>query len=332
MSFFKRTNPFWGARTEDFVDQAKDEKGDSIGASSIDDLNDVDTSSLNVGDVLVWNGTNWVPTPIEDIDADIFASDFVVVLQPGKTFGKYSNGQTVPALGKSAKEVILDAAIEYLPPVVTFFDITDESSVVETGYKITGSTTFGWTFSNGGNVSPNTVEITDVTNSTVLASGLINDGNETIVLPVDVVKNIPGQTHQWKVEAQNTQLNLFNSTTLITWRNKLFYAPRASAPVSSNDVRTLGNEAFYSGSTTFTLNTGNTLTRFYVALPPGKTITSVVDLDALNAVITSSYVLVGTINVDDVGTPANTFAYNLYEMVIAVPYASNHRHSITISN
>lgn len=300
--------------------------------SSINDLGDVDTSSLQAGDVLSWNGTEWVSTQIEGVSPDVFTSDFTVVLQPGKTFGKYLNGQTVPALGKTAREVILDAAVEYLPPAVTFFDITSENSTVETGYKVIGTATFGWSFSNSTNVTPNSVSITDVTNSTVLASGLANDGSEIITLPTAIFKNSPGQSHQWKVEAQNTQLSLFNSTTSIVWRNKLFYAPRASAPVNSAEVRALGNDAFYSGSTTFTLNTGSTLTNFYVALPPGKTITSVVDLDALNAVITASYVLLGTINVNDVGTPANTFAYNLYGMTIAIPYASNHRHSITISN
>lgn len=290
----------------------------------------IDELDPQEGDTLVFTNNEWVVAPA---GSDVFENDFTLILSGSKSFGKYINGQTVPAAGKTAREVILEAAVEYLIPTFTSFDISDEASVVETGYRVTGSTTFTWATSNPTNVEPNTVDLIDVTNANlILASGLDNDGSETITLPSDVYYNTPGSTNQWKVQAQNTELDSFDTTTTITWRNKLFYAPASSDPITSNDVRTLGNEAFYSGSTTFILNTGSILTDFYVALPPGKTITSVVDLDALNAVITASYVLLGTINVDDIGTPANTFAYNLYKMHIAVPYSSNHRHSITTSS
>jgi hypothetical protein len=55
------------------------------------------------------------------------------------------------------------------------------------------------------------------------------------------------------------------------------------------------------------------------------TISSVIDLDALNADITSSYVL-STFNVNDGGGTA--VSYKVYTMTIASPYASSHRHSI----
>lgn len=289
----------------------------------------IDELTPQEGDTLVYINNEWVVAPA---GTDVFDEDFILTLSGTKSFGKYTNGQTVPAAGKTAREVILDAAVEYLLPTFSSFSISGQSTTVETGTEISGSKTFVWATTNSGNVEVDSITVEDVTNAVTLASGLANDGTEAITLPTTIVYGTPGSSHSWRTTAQNTNLDTFNSSNFsVTWRNKLFYAPRASAPSNSNEVRTLGNEAFYSGSTTFILNTGNTLTKFYVALPPGKTITSVVDLDALNAVITSSYVLLGTINVDDIGTPVNTFAYNLYEMVNAVPYSSNHRHSITIS-
>jgi len=57
-------------------------------------------------------------------------------------------------------------------------------------------------------------------------------------------------------------------------------------------------------------------------------IVSVIDLDALNADITASYVN-STFNVNDAG--GSPVSYKNYNMTIAVPYPSNHRHQITIA-
>ena len=61
-------------------------------------------------------------------------------------------------------------------------------------------------------------------------------------------------------------------------------------------------------------------------MPATLSISSVVDLDALNADITASYVL-STFNVNDAyGTPTS---YHVYTMTAGIPYAANHRHQVT---
>jgi hypothetical protein len=121
-----------------------------------------------------------------------------------------------------------------------------------------------------------------------------------------------------------------NSSTSITGQYIRFYGANATSVTTSSQVRGLPSNAFQTANAnTFNLNTGNALTKFIVALPPGRTISSVIDLDALNANITSSYVSLGTISVNTGGGSGSAVNYNLYEMNIGAPYSSSHAHQIT---
>lgn len=87
---------------------------------------------------------NGVSSAIQtQINNQIFSSDFVIALAGGKTFGKFTNGQTVPATGKTAREVILLAAQEALAPTVSLtspttiqFNQTAISNVLNFSYTI----------------------------------------------------------------------------------------------------------------------------------------------------------------------------------------------------
>jgi hypothetical protein len=161
-----------------------------------------------------------------------------------------------------------------------------------------------------------------------LGSGLDDDGSEVLTITTNQL-NTEGETQVWRAEGTNTETDGFTSSSRTTRaRYFRFYGPSAASPTNSAEVRALSDSAFQtSNSQTFTLNTGDTLTKYVVALPPGRTISEVIDLDALSANITANYVLQGTINVLDAG--GTNRAYNLYEMNNAVPYSSNHRHQIT---
>jgi hypothetical protein len=118
------------------------------------------------------------------------------------------------------------------------------------------------------------------------------------------------------------------SVTLIG-RFLRFFGPESSTPTNSAEVRTLPSNGFQTSGNSFTLNTGSTETKFCVALPPSVTIASVIDLDALNVDITASYVLLGTVSVNDGGGSGTVRTYNLYEMNLGAAYSASHRHYIT---
>lgn len=109
---------------------------------------------------------------------------------------------------------------------------------------------------------------------------------------------------------------------------KLFYSnSQTTNPTNSAQVRALDSENDIDNS--FTLNTGNTNNKFLIALPPGRTIASVSDLDAGGFDITDEYVSQGTVVVSDENNINRN--YTLYVMDITIPYSISHRHAMTFS-
>lgn len=259
-----------------------------------------------------------------------FTADVPVVLSGSKSFGKYENGETAQWEGLTAVEAMIDAVTEYIHPAFSAFSISGQSTTVEVGTTLSGSKTFTWTLAaNSGVVS--TIDLYNVTTAATLLAGTPNDGTQAQAI-TSVQLNSNGATQAWRGIANNTSpVGTVNSSDFtVTGRYYRFYGPTAANPTNSAETRALSSSAFHTGATTFTLNTGTSQVKFAVALPPSVTISSVVDLDALNAVITSEYVLVGTVSVSDAGATSRT--YNLYVMTIGSPYASDHRHSITTAN
>jgi hypothetical protein len=206
------------------------------------------------------------------------------------------------------------------------FSISGQSTTIEVGTTLSGSKTFTWSIDEGtGTVS--TIDIYDVTAGATLLAGTANDGTQAVTI-TSVQLNSNGAVQQWKGIANNTDPveTVDSSNFTVTGRYYRFYGPASAEPSNSTEVRALASSAFHTGSTTFTLNTGTTEINFYVALPPSVTITSVTDLDALNADLTAEYVLIGTIGVLDAGSTSRS--YNLYGMTQAIPYSTSHRHSI----
>jgi hypothetical protein len=263
------------------------------------------------------------------VAGDTFDSNVTFTLPAGESFGKYTNGETAPWAGLTAVEAILDAAIAYIDPVFTSFSVSGQSTTIEVGTTLSGSKTFTWGIAVNSGTVP-TIDIYDITAGSTLVSGTTNDGSQAATITT-IQLNSNGATQSWRGIGNNTSpAGTFNSSSFtVTSRFYRFFGPNTTTPANSAEVRALSSSAFYTGSTTFILNTGSTETKFVIVLPPGVTITQVLDLDALNANITSEYILLGTINVLDAG--GTNRSYNLYEMNIGAPYSSNHQHSVTIS-
>lgn len=254
----------------------------------------------------------------------LFNDDIPVVLSGGKTVGRFTNGQTIPSSGLTAEEVITLISTEYLIPTFTSFSM-GLASTVEVGTILTGFTSVTWSTSNSGNIVPNTIQIDDLTGLTTLIQNIANDGSESVDLQGPVQRTTPG-TNTWRIAMLDTQNNAALRNTSTSWQYLQFYGV-GTIPIDSANVRALGNQRFNSAGNNFILNTGSVENIFVVALPQGKTINSVVDLDALNADITSEYVNTGSINVTIGG--GETLSYDIYIMNPAIPYSSTHRHSIT---
>lgn len=232
--------------------------------------------------------------------------------------------------GDSYDEILEAIVAPYVNPVFTSFSVTGQATTVEVGTTLSGSKTFTWGITvNSGVVS--TIDLYDNTAVSTLLAATPNDGTQAQTVTT-IQLNSNGATQSWKGIGNNSSpAGTFNSSNfVVTGRFYRFFGPVSSSPTNSATVRAISSGTFHTGATTFNLTTGTTLTKFVCALPPGVTITSVIDLDALNADITAQYVLTGTISVLDAGSTGRT--YNIYEMNVGSPYGVTHRHAITTAN
>ena len=106
----------------------------------------IDAAKIGAGSVdnTEFSYLNGVTSSIQNqLNGNVFSSDFTIALAGGKTFGKFVNGSVVPATGKTAREVILLAAQEALTPTVSLtspttiqFNQTSISNVLNFSYTI----------------------------------------------------------------------------------------------------------------------------------------------------------------------------------------------------
>lgn len=246
------------------------------------------------------------------------------------TVGGIASGTNLGTSPIAIQDLLDDILYPYVNPVFTSFSVSGQSTTVEVGTTLSGSKTFTWGITLNSGTVP-TIDIYDNTAASTLLAGTANDGTQAQTITT-IQLNSNGATQSWRGIGNNTSPSgTFNSSNfVVTSRFYRFFGPTASSPVNSAAVRALSSSAFHTGATTFTLETGNTQTKFVVALPPGVTISSVIDLDALSADITSQYVLTGTVNVLDAGSTNR--AYNIYEMNVGIAYSSSHTHQIVTAN
>lgn len=244
----------------------------------------------------------------------VYNSDFTVQLLNGKTFGKYINGQTVPATGKTAMQLLQDIAIEYLIPAFNTFSST-QLTTVEVGTTISTPMPFTFTFINSSNIIANSLKIIDVTNSNNILlqnQPLISP----ILTPIGVIKKITNNSiNSWKGQATNSNMQLFDSNIFtVTWRLKTFYGPIINNfPTDSLDIRNLTN-SLWDTNNTFSINLNQL--KYSIAIRNGKNISSIITQNNEN--ITSNFINGGTINVllaDNVTTQSYT-VYNFSSATI----------------
>ena len=241
------------------------------------------------------------------------------------TVGGIPSGSTFSST-KKLKDLIYDMLNPPIAPAFTSFSIASQPTTIEVGTIITGTRIFTWSISLGPGIV-NTIDIYDNTTASTLLAGTPNDGAQTVTLNT-IQLNSNGSTQSWKLIANNTNpVSFINSANYIaTARFLRFYGPVASTPTNSTQVRALPND-FQTSGNSFGLVTGTTRTKFDVILPPGVTIVSVIDTGNLNANITTSYVLIGTVNVLDAGGASRV--YNQYELSLGTPYPTSTTHLIT---
>ncbi len=128
----------------------------------------------------------------------------------------------------------------YASPAFTSFLIVGQATTIEVGATIAaGSKTFTWTTSNSANVAADSISITDTTASTVLASGLANDGTEDIVI-TDITLTDAGD-QVWTIDGVNTNAIGFSRTFTVSWEWKVYAGISASVVLDETEIKALSD-------------------------------------------------------------------------------------------
>ena len=122
-----------------------------------------------------------------------------------------------------------------------------------------------------------------------------------------------GKIYEGDIEANAT----------ITWQFPRFYG--LGQPANSTELRVL-SKTF---SNTFTLLTTTTDLVYSIAIPLHLEIESIIDTDAANFDIKTSYEYKGDIELVPIDN-GNTMTYKIYTLSMAVPYSSVHHHNVTL--
>lgn len=134
----------------------------------------------------------------------------------------YKKGSTF--LGQSMKQMWDGLLYPYQYPSFETFVLSGYSSPRECGDIIpAGAKTFTWTTKNPSNITGNSIRIEDISTSTPLATGLANDGSETVTFPVNVVETVNGTTHIWRITGINSKSELLTKELPITFYSPIYY-------------------------------------------------------------------------------------------------------------
>lgn len=243
----------------------------------------------------------------DSIDSSqVFSSDLVVNLMNGKTFGKYMNGQTIPSKGKTVKEVIEMAVIEYMTPSFSTFTTVLEQ-IYEVSVEISGSTRFFLQYNNIQNISPNTLTIKDLTSNIEL---LTNSSIQSIkYVDIGIIKKYSNRDiNQWRAYFKDTNNITYESPIIsVIWKYKTFHGSVDNLPVTSNDVRSLNQIWESENNFQILLNK----TKYTIAVIKDKSILSIITQN--NEPIKSNFIKrPQTLNIK-LGDSVTTAEYDIYD-------------------
>jgi hypothetical protein len=171
---------------------------------------------------------------------------------PTTTIGGIISG--VPVSNTTVPLVLEQLLKPYQVPSFTSFSITGVS-VLEVGAQLPDTVSFQWSFSNPGNVSPNTLDITDNIISQTILSNISTTSPASytfssfpLIYPTGAPKRTTPGNYTFTVSADNTNLQQFTRPLNIPWDLACYSGADVNATLSNSQILALANKVL---STTF---------------------------------------------------------------------------------
>ena len=194
------------------------------------------TLRLVKGSRLTWleadtNFTNLRDAIQNNVDVDIYTNlnptpETVGGIPAGSTF----NDMTIQA-------VLDELLYPYQNPGFSSFGISGQSSPLEVGATSNANPSFTWSLSNSGNVTANSINISDTTASTTLVTGH-STISPAAVTHVGITKT-SSASETYHISGTNTQSGTFGANYSINWLWKVYYGETATTPLTASDIQGL---------------------------------------------------------------------------------------------
>lgn len=155
------------------------------------------------------------------------------------TVGGIAAGTTFPSQ-YTVQQMFDFLLYPFQAPTFSSFLMQGQDTVVEVGNSISGIKTFNWLTTQSINVEPNSLSISDTTNSTILGSSLENDGTENLDLGATIQKTTPS-SHVWTISGTDTQSGGFSRNFTIEWRWRMFFGTSTNTTLNATQIQGLAN-------------------------------------------------------------------------------------------
>lgn len=254
-----------------------------------------------------------------DPDGNAYANG---VLLTGSAGVVYNNATTTPTTlgGIAAGSTFVDQTMQqmwdsflypYQAPIFTNFYISAQVAILECGvYMDTDSKMFYWTTSNPGNIQANSIAIYDFTNSSPLATGLLNDGSEVISCG-SIIKYNTTEQQIYRISGTNSKSQAMSSIYSITTWYSPFYYGVGTAALSVSAIQALTKQVVSKSNKVYSFSP--TSQKFYFAYPASYGyLTSIMDPNGF-PIISSFTVSTKSFTYNTPNYKGNTVSYYVYE-------------------
>lgn len=262
----------------------------AFGQSGIED-------APNDGKMYYRKNNLWVEYQQATDGADIYLSDVPATA----SVGGIAAGDILA--GKTAAEIIDLLIHPYQAPAFSAFGLSGVG-VLEIGAPIPTPVNFTWATTNGANVGANSVVISE-NGGTVFASGIANDGTESVDVGPVTLSGIGSKTY--KIEATNSKGTIFSRTATVNWQGRIFYGESILTALDETGVKALRTSKLGSNKAgTYAFNEGGYK---YIAYP-----NSLGDFATFKDVATNMDVVLDTAGYDLVDLTINgvVVSYRVY--------------------
>lgn len=149
------------------------------------------------------------------------------------TVGGIESGTVFSAV--TMAQMWTDLLYPNLAAAFSSFNVGSYTTSVDVGYTIpSGNTLFTWGIVNPSFLTPNSINIYDLSTPYTLATGLSDDSSEMIVVPYSIQKTAYG-THSWAINALRNTGVLISAGFNVTWYWRKYW------DVSTNPLADVGD-------------------------------------------------------------------------------------------